>query len=381
MKLIICGDFVTAGRGMDAVRNSTALSSEIVELLEEADFSIVNLEAPVADASDSPIRKVGPHLRTSLETLEYLKLCGVDVVTLANNHFYDYGREGVCKTIEACEEFGLLHVGGGRTEEERQNILYIEKDDTRVAILNYCESEFSVAYGEGSNPIDPIHVYRDLQLAKENSDYRIVICHGGHEGYNLPSPRMKQLYRFFIDCGADVVINHHQHCYSGYEEYNNGFICYGLGNFFFDKNDKSFEALGWNIGYMLELEIKEDNKILTKLYPYNQCLKSKPQTWLMTAGDILTFRNDIVILNELIKDDNALKAEFDRFSLKNKKNILGWFTPYSCRVLLALYRRKLLPSFLGRKKNLQIRNMLSCESHRDLGINILNHESYIKNSK
>ena len=42
---------------------------------------------------------------------------------------------------------------------------------------------------------------------------------------------MKETYRFFVDCGADAVINHHQHCYSGYEYYKDKFICYGLGNF------------------------------------------------------------------------------------------------------------------------------------------------------
>lgn len=381
MNFIICGDFVTTARGENAIKNSMALSEEIVSILRNSDFSIVNLEAPVADEKMLKIQKVGPHLRTSSKTLEYLKNSGTDIVTLANNHFYDYGKDGVAKTIEACERNGINYVGGGRTQEEYRKILYVEKENRKVAILNYCEHEFSVNKECGSNPMNPINVFYDIRCAKQKADNVIVITHGGHERYNLPSPRMKQLYRFFIDCGANVVVNHHQHCYSGYEEYNNGFICYGLGNFFFDKNDKTFENLGWNIGYMLELEIGEDNKIFTKLYPYNQCLISKPQTWLMTAEDTLRFRNDIAILNEVIKDDNALKKEFDRFSLRNQRNILGWFTPYSCRVLLGLYRKKVLPSFLGKKKILQIRNMLSCESHRDLGINILDYESYIKNSK
>lgn len=52
-------------------------------------------------------------------------------------------------------------------------------------------------------------------------------------------------------------------------------------------------------------------------------------------------------------------------------NQLAWFTPYANRYLLALYRRKLLPSFISSKKKLQLLNMLRCESHRDLCINIL----------
>lgn len=370
MKLIICGDFVTAGRGMDAVRNSTALSSEVVELLEEADFSIVNLEAPVADASDSPIRKVGPHLRTSLETLKYLKLCGVDVVTLANNHFYDYGREGVCKTIEACEEFGLLHVGGGRTEEERQSILYIEKDDTRVAILNYCESEFSVVDGEGSNPIDPIHVYRDLQLAKENSDYRIVICHGGHEGYQLPSPRMKDWYHFFVEAGADIVCNHHQHCFSGIEQYQGGMIFYGLGNFFFDDHRPVRQRSDiWNFGYMVSLNITK-GEINASVIPYKQCVNDA-STVLLDLNEKIQFEEEFSKFSSIINDDERLASTFNVMCKQQQRNFLVWFSPFTNRILMALCRRKLIPSFINQKKRLQLLNILRCEAHHDIAENIL----------
>lgn len=370
MKLIICGDFVTAGRGMDAVRNSTALSSEVVELLEEADFSIVNLEAPVADASDSPIRKVGPHLRTSLETLKYLKLCGVDVVTLANNHFYDYGREGVCKTIEACEEFGLLHVGGGRTEEERQSILYIEKDDTRVAILNYCESEFSVVDGEGSNPIDPIHVYRDLQLAKENSDYRIVICHGGHEGYQLPSPRMKDWYHFFVEAGADIVCNHHQHCFSGIEQYQGGMIFYGLGNFFFDDHRPVRQRSDiWNFGYMVSLNITK-GEINASVIPYKQCVNDA-STVLLDLDEKIQFEEEFSKFSSIINDDERLASTFNVMCKQQQRNFLVWFSPFTNRILMALCRRKLIPSFINQKKRLQLLNILRCEAHHDIAENIL----------
>ena len=75
--------------------------------------------------------------------------------------------------------------------------------------------------------MNPISIYYDLLEARKNADIIICITHGGHEGYNLPSPRMQSLYRFSIDCGADVVVNHHQHCYSGYEQYHNGYIFFG----------------------------------------------------------------------------------------------------------------------------------------------------------
>ena len=58
-----------------------------------------------------------------------------------------------------------------------------------------------------------------------------MIVHGGHECYNLPSPRMQKQYLFYADQGADIVVGHHTHCISGYEVYKGVPIYYSLGNF------------------------------------------------------------------------------------------------------------------------------------------------------
>ena len=52
-----------------------------------------------------------------------------------------------------------------------------------------------------------------------------------------------------MDIGADVVVNCHQHCFSGCEIYNGKHIFYGLGNFFFDWPERRNGM--WNKGYML----------------------------------------------------------------------------------------------------------------------------------
>ena len=68
----------------------------------------------------------------------------------------------------------------------------------------------------GANPIDIIDNAAQIKKAKKECDFVIVIAHGGHEYYNLPSPRMQKLYRFFAENGADIVIGHHTHCVSGH---------------------------------------------------------------------------------------------------------------------------------------------------------------------
>ena len=222
MKINICGDFTTEGKGLQSVMNGTAISPGVLSVLKDGDINVVNLEAPVRGNDSVRIKKNGPHLGTNSDTIKYLNKSGFHLLTLANNHFYDFGDNG------------LSSIGGGETAEKAREPIVIKKEGIAVGFLNYCENEFSTISKCGSNPLDLINVYHDIKSFREKCDYLIVIVHGGHEGYNLPSPRMKKTYRFFIEAGANLVVNHHQHCHTGWEDYQNGRIYYGLGNFFFD---------------------------------------------------------------------------------------------------------------------------------------------------
>lgn len=366
MKFVIAGDFTTEDRGLDAVLRGDAISDDIKSIIREADFSIVNLEAPLAWDSFNPLQKSGPNLKTVPQTITYLKDCGFQAVTLANNHFCDYGKEGVNLTVDQLEANGIGHVGGGRSKEELKAPLIYHSDEGIITILNYCEHEFSVQEGYGSNPLNPIQAFYDIQKAKKDSDMVIVIVHGGSEGYQLPSPRMKEWYRAFIDMGANAVINHHQHCYSGYEKYHDGYICYGLGNFFFDDNNEKDSI--WNEGYLICLDIRVDKITGISLHPYEQCKKDNTVVQLMGGDKINSFKESIQRLNAIIADDSRLYEAFRRFCEVKGNNYKSAFSPYSNRYLRYLCKRKMLPSFINESKKLKLINIVECESHRDASI-------------
>ncbi len=113
--------------------------------------------------------------------------------------------------------------------------MYITVDNNKLAFINVCENEFTIATENrgGCNPLNPIKQYYDIKEVKQNADYVFIIVHGGHEYCQQPSIRMKKTYRFFIDAGADMVLNHHQHCFCEYEIYKSKPIFYGLGNYCF----------------------------------------------------------------------------------------------------------------------------------------------------
>jgi poly-gamma-glutamate synthesis protein (capsule biosynthesis protein) len=361
MKILIAGDFCPRYRVAEKIekRDFNSVLGEVKDIISNADYSIVNFECPVTKGEGSPIEKCGPNLRCSEKGMEAVKWVGFDCVTLANNHFFDYGKEGVENTIETCGRYGLDTVGGGMNLDEASKILYKEIEGKTIAIINCCEHEFSIATEKtaGSNPLNPIRQYYEIMNAKEKADYVLVIVHGGHEHYQLPSPRMQETYRFFIDVGADVVVNHHQHCYSGYEIYNNKPIFYGLGNFCFDDNKSN--ATKWNYGYMIEIEFKED--IRFEIIPYEQ---SSHHLNITKVNDEI-FYHTINNINDVISNPKELRSAVNKYYKESQMGIKIGLFPISNLIIRILFYRKIISPKFPRKWLLRLGNYVMCESHRE----------------
>jgi poly-gamma-glutamate synthesis protein (capsule biosynthesis protein) len=287
---------------------------------------------------------------------------------LANNHFYDYGEEGVANTLEECENQGFDVVGGGRNLQEASKILYIKLGGKTLAVINCCEHEFSIATETrgGSNPLNPIQQYYAIQEAKEFANYVLIIVHGGHEHFQLPTPRMQETYRFFIDAGADAVINHHQHCYSGYEVYKDKPIFYGIGNFCFDRGFAKGKK--WYEGYLVSLHL--DEKISFDIIPYNQC-SNLPQVHLLEMN---SFDSDLKKLNMIISDPMELNQAIAHYYESCASYYSEIFEPCNNRYYLACKRRGWLPSLINDNRKLRAENYICCEAHRDKLIYYLNHK-------
>ncbi len=367
MKLLITGDFCPQDRVARKIENGEkdVFSTMVLKQLAQTDYAITNFECAVADATITGIKKCGPHLRCSDKAVQFLKEAGFDCVTLANNHFRDYGDEGVKRTLAALNAHEIDYVGGGENILEASKTLYKIIDGISIAIINVCENEFSIASESrgGSAPLDVIDVCHRIKDAKSRgTKYVIVVVHGGHEHWQYPSPRMKKWYRFFVESGADAVVNHHQHCFSGYEEYQGKLIFYGLGNFCFDYPKK--RDCIWNEGYMVLLDIKEAG-IKHELIPYRQCDET-PTVELMTAPQKQSFNKTVQAISNTIKDDSLL-YEKNTIFLKNKKDtILCPFTPYMNEYIRVAVGRHYLPYLIPKKKMAQMLDFVSCEAHRDI---------------
>ena len=370
-EILIAGDFVPCNRVERLFLNDRfdTVFDSVRTFTHHSDYSIINLEAPVVTDEALPIKKTGPNLKCSSKAIDALKYAGFDCVTLANNHFFDYGQTGVDDTLKCCTLNDVDFVGGGICLEQAAKTLFKKLNDKTFAFINVCESEWSVATNSkgGSAPLDTVTNSYQIQEAKRNADYVIVITHGGTEHYNLPSPRMKKTYRFFIDNGADVVVNHHQHCYSGYEKYNGKYIFYGLGNFCFDRwnGTETF----WNEGFLLKLSF--DQTVSPELIPYRQCAES-PDVDFDT--DTNAFFQSIETLNNIISDDTLLQKHYDELVEKKSRNMIVNLEPYDNKYLQYFREKGLLPSFITQKKYRLLLNLFRCESHRDIMLQILENK-------
>jgi len=358
--ILVAGDLV-----INQEYDVSKLDKKLVSLFQKSDLNIVNLEAPVT-ASNSKILKTGPYLKAHEEsTKKILKALNVDIVTLANNHVLDYDEKGVDDTLDFCRKNKIKTVGAGMNLEEAAKTLYVDTKEGKIALVNFAENEWASATDKtaGANPMDVIDNAKQIQNAREQADYVIVIIHGGHEYYNLPSPRMQKQYRFYAEQGADIIIGHHTHCISGKEVYKGVPIYYSLGNFLFT-NPSSFED--WYIGIVLELTII-NGKLEVQLHPVKQT-KEYFQISLLEGEEKQNVYNRIFKFDTVIEDSIKLNNEWKAYVDSKYRQYLNYWSPISFvnNLLLKSVLIKLGVSLINKKGIALKLNMLRCEAHKDM---------------
>jgi len=240
---VLCfgGDCLLANHYEDAVgeRSDSAFSG--FALLNSADLSVVNLECPVTTRGEKIEKPY--NFRMNPAFLNALNRGGVDLVNIANNHIFDYGKQGLFDTISYLDSLGIWHIGAGRTEREARMPVIVQAGERRIGIQGY--------YGGGEAPVasgpNPGVAPRSLpviladidSLRKRDSvDYVIVVLHWGTEKETVPDNGQIGFAHALIEGGADAVIGHHPHVLQGIERYKTGVIVYSLGNLVFGGNSR-----------------------------------------------------------------------------------------------------------------------------------------------
>jgi len=200
-----------------------------VDLLHGGDMLYTNLEAPLIDgcpvSAASSLTFCGDP-----KFIDGLKYAGVTVANISNNHITNYGKAGSDNTITLLQNAGIQPSGLGL-------IARVTIRGVRFAFLG-----FDGVLGSGPNAhIDRAEVTREIQLARPTADVLVVQYHWGREYMLYPQPASiaqddpKELGRWTIDQGADLVIGNHPHAVEGLEVYKGKLITFAHGNFVFDQ--------------------------------------------------------------------------------------------------------------------------------------------------
>lgn len=362
INLLFAGDFIPPEN------TDNIYSDDLKAVLKNKDFSIVNLETPLTERGKK-IVKTGMNFRRSPSTVKHIKEGYFDAVCLSNNHIRDYGDEGVLDTIETCNQNNIQTVGAGKNIEEAQKPLRIEIKGKKISILNYSEREFNIADDNtaGANPYDTINAFYDIQIEKQENDYVIVVYHGGLEFHHVPLPGIKRNLEFMIDNGADAVVSHHTHVVSPIKYHKGNPICYGLGNFCFDY--KILNTLKLHQGLITKLTI-DNNSIKHETIPvfYNKNIKVIQK---MNNKMLYRFNENLKYYGNLINNNE----NFNEYWYNN----LNSLTPKYLVTLkygggfLGKVVKKLNIPFLYKRNILAKRNLIHCDSHREVLINSINN--------
>ncbi|MBI5414100.1 CapA family protein [Candidatus Peregrinibacteria bacterium] len=238
---LIFGGDVMLSRYVDVLMEKnndyTAPFQDIAEYLSSADITFVNLESPFDRAPQH--FSGGMVFGADVKSIEGLLFAGIDIVSLANNHIGDAGKEGVLYTMDMLKENDIRFVGAGENSESSLEPTFLVANDVVFGFLAYSDiSPYYAATEEkpGYAMIPDADLLRErIQRTKEIADVVIVSVHTGSEYISRPHKDFVEFAHNAIDAGASLVIGHHPHVIQPVEEYNGGIVFYSLGNLVFDQ--------------------------------------------------------------------------------------------------------------------------------------------------
>ena len=241
MKLFFCGDIMPGGV---LPYQDQYIDPELLSYLRSFDFRIGTLESAIGtNLPFDPIKMNGRQNIIFARDKDFFRVkeMGFDVVSLANNHVWDLGEEGLRNTIRLLDEHGIKYCGAGLNAEDASKPAVIEKDGLRIAILAYCMyGNKYLGYVElagdnkaGVNPLVIEKVVEDIRKAKQRYDKVIVMPHWGREYLFEPLPECITMAKKMINAGADAVLGSHPHQIQPLVYYRRKPVCFSMGNFLF----------------------------------------------------------------------------------------------------------------------------------------------------
>jgi poly-gamma-glutamate synthesis protein (capsule biosynthesis protein) len=267
MSLLMVGDVLIHKRLSDEALfdgnyDYSYMFESIKPIIEEADYSIANLETQVGGV------ELGisgyPRFNAPFELADALKYTGFDFLTTANNHSLDKGEQGVINTLDYLDSINIMHTGTSRSVDEENQFSIVTINDITLGIISYTYGTNGLKEPSGKeylvNNFNVDEIKEDIILLEPDVDLVILSLHYGTEYINYPRDHERIVYQELIEAGIDILLGHHPHVIQPAEYFertdgSKGLIYYSLGNFI---SAHAKETLNKSTGGIAIIDIKKD---------------------------------------------------------------------------------------------------------------------------
>lgn len=229
----------------------SSLSADLLEEMRQADILMVNNEFSYSLRGE-PLAEKAFTFRSRPENVELLHEMGVDIVSLANNHVYDWGEDALFDTLDTLKAAGIPYIGAGRNLDEAKEPYYFEINGRTIAYVSATQVE------RNDNPdtkgatevtagtfrcFSEEEFGRLLEVVREadgRADMTVVYIHWGTENTDELHWAQEWQAPKLVEAGADLIVGDHPHCLQGIDFIEGVPVFYSIGNFWF--NSKSLDT-------------------------------------------------------------------------------------------------------------------------------------------
>ena len=257
------------------------IDKSIVDYLNACDVFMINNEFTIGERGE-PLPGKTWTFQVEPDKIQLFRDLGADIVSLANNHIYDYGEVGFFDTIDNLKKVEMPYIGAGSNLDEAAKPYYFVVNGIKVGIVAASCAEKTTSF----NPVataethgimgtyDSAEFIKAIKKADAECDILVAYVHWGTENTTILDEQQKTLAREYVDAGVDAVIGGHTHCLQGMEFYKNVPIVYSVGNFWF--NSKNLDSC------VITLEIDAAGNMGIKIMALKQ---QNCETRLLTGED------------------------------------------------------------------------------------------------
>ena len=222
-------------------------SATLLERMRNADVFMLNNEFPFSTRG-TPTEGKTFTFRANPSNIEMYAQIGVDLVSLANNHAYDYGEQALLDTFSTLEGAGIPYVGAGRNIEEAKKPVYLIANGMKIAVVSATQiernavpdtKEATMTNAGVLRCMDPTALLEVIAQAKANSDFVILYIHWGTESQETTDWLQDKQAPIYAEAGVDLIIGDHPHCLQKIDCISGVPVVFSLGNYWFNSKTQN----------------------------------------------------------------------------------------------------------------------------------------------